>query len=266
MDKVTTVSLKEMKQQGKKITMLTCYDYSTSLIMNEAGIDVLLVGDSLGMVILGYENTLPVTMEEMLHHTKAVKRGNSRALLVADMPYLSYQLKKKDAIKNAGRFIKEGGAEAVKVEGGREMMKTIRAMLAADIPVMGHIGLMPQAVHKLGGYKVQGRQESQAKILLQEAKILEEAGVFTIILESIPWELARKITETISIPTIGIGAGKYCDGQVLVVNDMLGLYQKFTPKFVKKYADLETVIKKAFTDFKKEVEEEKFPDEEHSYK
>ncbi len=265
MEKVTTIGLRKLKQQGKKITMLTCYDYSTSLIMNEAGIDVLLVGDSLGMVILGYENTLPVTMEEMLHHTKAVKRGNSRALLVADMPYLSYQLNAPDAIKNGGRFLKEGGAEAVKVEGGKEMVKIIKAMLSADIPVMGHIGLTPQAVHKIGGYKVQGREEKQAEILLEDAKILEEAGIFSLILESVPWKLAKKITETLSIPTIGIGAGKYCDGQVLVVNDMLGIYQKFTPKFVKKYADLKSVMKEAFNKFKEEVEQEEFPNEEHSY-
>ncbi len=266
MQKITTVSLSEMKQQQKKISMLTCYDYATSLIMNEACIDVLLVGDSLGMVVLGYENTLPVTMDEMLHHTKAVKRGNSRALLVADMPYLSYQVKKKDALKNAGRFLKEGGAEAVKIEGGREMAKIIKAMLDADIPVMGHIGLMPQAVHKMGGYKVQGREEKQAQALLEDAKILEDAGVFSLILESIPQELARKITRSLSIPTIGIGAGRYCDGQVLVVNDMLGLYKKIHPKFVKKYADLSSIMKKAFTDFKEEVTQEKFPDEEHSYK
>ena len=265
MEKVTTINLKKLKQQGKKITMLTCYDYSTSLLMNEAGIDVLLVGDSLGMVILGYENTLPVTMEEMMHHTKAVKKGNSRALLVADMPYLSYQLNARDAIKNAGRFIKEGGAEAVKLEGGKEMVKIIKAMLTADIPVMGHIGLTPQAVHKMGGYKVQGREQKQAQILLEDAKVLENAGVFSLILESIPWELAKKITEILSIPTIGIGAGKYCDGQVLVVNDMLGIYQKFTPKFVKKYADLKSVMKEAFNKFKEEVQEEKFPNNEHSY-
>ncbi|MFH1784079.1 MAG: 3-methyl-2-oxobutanoate hydroxymethyltransferase [bacterium] len=265
MQKITTTSLLKMKQEGSKIAMLTCYDYQTSVIMNEAGIDVLLVGDSLGMVILGYENTLPVTMDEMIHHTKAVKRGNSRALIIADMPYLSYQLKKRDAVKNAGRFIKEGGAEAVKVEGGKEMVKMIKAILNAGIPVMGHIGLMPQAVNKTGGYKVQGRLEADSKKLLEDAKALEKAGVFSIVLESIPKDLARKITESVSVPTISCGAGKYCDGQVLVVNDMLGLYKKLTPKFVKQYADLYSVMKKAFEDFKQDVEQGSFPDEEHSY-
>lgn len=266
MEKVTTTSLLTKKQSHQKITMLTCYDYTTAKIMNEVGIDIMLVGDSLGMVLLGYENTLPVTVEEMLHHTKAVKRGNSKALLVLDMPYLSYHIKPSEAVRNAGRFLKEGGAEAVKIEGGREMVKTIKALLDADIPVMGHIGLTPQAIHKMGGYKVQGKDEKQAQRLKEDALILQDAGVFSLVLESIPWTLAKEITASLTIPTIGIGAGKYCDGQVLVVNDMLGWYGDFTPKFVKKYANISEIMKKAFIDFKKEVEKGIFPDEEHSYK
>lgn len=265
MEKITTVSLQQKKQKNQKITMLTCYDYSTAKLMNEAGIDVLLVGDSLGMVVLGYETTLPVTMEEMLHHVKAVKRGNSRALLVADMPYLSYQIKSTEAVRNAGRFLKEGGAEAVKIEGGREMVKTIQAMLNADIPVMGHIGLTPQAVHKMGGYRVQGRDEEAAKRLKEDALLLEKTGVFTLVLEGIPWRLAQEITETLTIPTIGIGAGRYCDGQVLVTNDMIGTYGNFTPKFVKKYAEVGKIMLKAFKQYKKDVETENFPAKKHSY-
>lgn len=265
MEKITTISLQQKKQKNQKITMLTCYDYSTARLMNEAGIDVLLVGDSLAMVVLGYETTLPVTMDEMLHHVKAVKRGNSRALLVADMPYLSYQIKPAEAVRNAGRFLKEGGAEAVKLEGGREMSKTIRAMLSAGIPVMGHIGLTPQAVHKMGGYRVQGKDEETAKKLKEDALLLAKAGIFALVLEGVPWRVAKEITDTVPIPTIGIGAGKYCDGQVLVINDMIGAYGDFTPKFVKKYADVSAVMLKAFKQYKTEVETGKFPDKKHSY-
>ena len=265
MEKITVVNLQKMKQEHKKITMLTCYDYPMARIMNEVGIDILLVGDSLSNVILGYENTLPVSMEEMLIYTKAVKRGNSRALLVADMPFLSYQIKPAEAVRNAGRFIKEAGAEAVKIEGGREMTKTIKALLKVGIPVMGHIGLTPQSIHKFGGYRVQGRDEEAGRRLLEDARILEQAGVFSIVLESIPWRVAKRITESISIPTIGIGAGKYCTGQVLVIYDLLGISGKVTPRFVKKYANLEKIIKKAIARYKTEVEEDKFPSRKYSY-
>lgn len=265
MEKITVISLQQKKQQKQKITMLTCYDYATAKLMNEAGIDILLVGDSLAMVVLGYENTLPITVEEMLHHTKAVKRGNSRALLVADLPFLSYQIKPSEAVRNAGRFLKEGGAEAVKIEGGREMIKTIEAMLNADIPVMGHIGLTPQAIHKMGGYKVQGRDEASAHKLKEDARLLAQTGIFALVLEGIPLLLAKEISETISIPTIGIGAGKYCDGQVLVTNDMIGTYGDFTPKFVKRYANIGGIMLAAFRHYKKDVESGTFPDKKHSY-
>ncbi len=265
MEKVTTTSLLVKKQSHQKISMLTCYDYPAAKLMNEAGIDILLVGDSLAMVVLGYETTLPVTIEEMLHHVKAVKRGNKHSLLVADMPYLSYQIRPAEAVRNAGRFLKEGGAEAVKVEGGREMIKTIKAMIDADIPVMGHIGLTPQAVHKIGGYKVQGREKTQADRLKEDALLLQEAGVFCLVLESVPWQLAKEITESLRIPTISCGAGKYCDGQVLVTPDMLGMFTDFTPKFVKKYADVGKIMLKAFRQYKREVESGKFPDKKHSY-
>ncbi len=265
MEKITTASLLTKKQTHRKITVLTCYDYPTAKIMDQAGIDILLVGDTLAMVVLGYETTLPVTIDEMLHHVKAVKRGTKKALLVADMPYLSYQIKPSEAVRNAGRFLKEGGAEAVKIEGGREMVKTIKAMLAADIPVMGHIGLTPQAVHKMGGYKVQGREKTQAEKLKEDALQLQDAGVFAIVLEGLPWQLAKEITDSLSIPTISCGAGKYCDGQVLVTPDMLGLFPDFTPKFVKKYADLGSIMLKAFKQYKREVEQGKFPDKKHSY-
>ncbi len=265
MGKVTITTLQTKKQAQQKISMLTCYDYPTARLMNEAGIDILLVGDSLAMVVLGYETTLPVTIEEMLHHVKAVKRGNKLSLLVADMPYLSYQIKPSEAVRNAGRFLKEGGAEAVKIEGGREMIKTIKAMLDADIPVMGHIGLTPQAVHKMGGYKVQGREKVQAERLKEDALLLQEAGVFSIVLESVPWQLAKEITESLDIPTISCGAGKYCDGQVIVTNDMLGLFPDFKPKFVKKYAEVGKMMLQAFKQYKQEVESGKFPDKKHSY-
>jgi 3-methyl-2-oxobutanoate hydroxymethyltransferase len=265
MGKVTTAVLLAKKQSHQKISMLTCYDYPTAKLMNEAGIDILLVGDSLAMVVLGYETTLPVTIEEMMHHVKAVKRGNKLSLLVADMPYLSYQIKPAEAVRNAGRFLKEGGAEAVKIEGGREMLKTVKAMLDADIPVMGHIGLTPQAVHKMGGYKVQGREKAQAERLKEDALLLQEAGIFSLVLESVPWQLAKEITASLNIPTISCGAGKYCDGQVLVTHDMLGLFSDFTPKFVKKYADVGKIMLQAFRQYKREVESGKFPDKKHSY-
>lgn len=266
MEKMTITRLKDMKEKGEKIVMLTCYDYPTALIMNEAGIDILLVGDSLGMVVLGYEDTLPVTMEDMIRYTQAVARGNKNSLLVADMPFLSYEVSKEEAIKNAGRLIKEAGAQAVKTEGGKEMAEIIKAIVNVKIPVMGHIGLTPQSVHKLGGFKVQGKTAPQVKKLIEDAQALEKAGVFSIVLECVPAEVARMITERVKVPTIGIGAGPYCDGQVLVTHDLLGLFDRFVPKFVKQYADLRKILKEAFTKFKEEVEKGEFPSQEHSFK
>jgi len=264
-DKITATKLVEMKKAGDKIVMLTGYDYSMSKILDEAGIDVVLVGDSLGMVKLGYETTLPVTMEDILYHTRAVKRGNKRAFLAADMPFLSYETKPSDAVLNAGRLVKEGGAEAVKLEGGKEMLESIKAVLAAKIPVIGHLGLTPQAIHKFGGYKVQGKTGSDAKKMINDAKALEKAGVFMIVLECIPAELAKKITRSISIPTISIGAGPYCDGQVLVSDDILGLYSDISPRFVKRYANLKKDITSAVGKFRADVKSGKFPAKEHSY-
>lgn len=266
MEKMTITRLREMKEEGKKIVMLTCYDYPTALIMNEVGIDILLVGDSLGMVVLGYEDTLPVTMEDMIRYTQAVARGNKNSLLVADMPFLSYEVSREEAIKNAGRLIKEAGAQAVKTEGGEEMAEIIKAIVDVKIPVMGHIGLTPQSVHKLGGFKVQGKTAPQVKKLIEDARALEEAGVFSIVLECVPAEVAKMITEKVTVPTIGIGAGPYCDGQVLVTHDLLGLFDRFVPKFVKQYADLRKILREAFTKFKEEVERGEFPSQEHSFK
>jgi 3-methyl-2-oxobutanoate hydroxymethyltransferase len=254
-----------MKKKGQKITMLTAYDYATALALDEAGIDILLVGDSLGMVVLGYESTLPVTMEDMIHHTKAVMRGAQRAMVVADMPFMSYQVSVEESLRNAGRFLKETGAQAVKLEGGREVAEATRQMAAAGIPVMGHLGLTPQSIHQFGGFKVQGKEGKAAQRIIEDAKILEEAGAFSIVLEGMPKELAKKVTESLEIPTIGIGAGVYCDGQVLVVNDMLGLFQQFTPKFVKKYAQLHRDIRGAVETYNEEVRTGTFPDDDHSY-
>ncbi|MFQ5542628.1 MAG: 3-methyl-2-oxobutanoate hydroxymethyltransferase, partial [Candidatus Binatia bacterium] len=259
--KVTVPEIGKMKQAGKKITSLTAYDYSFAKILDEAGIDILLVGDSLGSVIQGRESTLPVTLDEMVYHTRAVVRGRKRALVVADMPFLSFQVSVEESKRNAGRFLQEGGAEAVKLEGGVVMLKTIQAIVQMGIPVMGHVGLTPQWIHRFGGYRVQGKEKAQRKAILQDALAVEEAGAFSVVLEGIPSDLAREITQRLSIPTIGIGAGLYCDGQVLVVHDMLGLFDAYTPKFVKKYADLKTVMAKAVKNFIAEVREKKFPDE-----
>jgi len=264
-NKVTTAALAEMKDNGEKIVMLTGYDYSMSRILDEAGIDVILVGDTLGMVKLGYENTLPVTIEDMLHHCKAVKRGNKRAFLAVDMPFLSYETKPQDAVLNAGRLIKEGGAEAVKLEGGKEMLPAIMAILDAKIPVIGHLGLTPQGVHKFGGYKVQGRTGGAAQKIIEDAEALEKAGVFMLVLECIPAALAKTITKILSIPTIGIGAGPGCDGQVLVSDDLLGLYSDISPKFVKRYANLKKDITEAVTKYRKEVKSCKFPSKDNTY-
>ena len=262
--KVTTLSLKRKKQRGEPITMLTAYDYPTALAMDQAGIDVILVGDSLGMVVLGYPNTLPVTMEDMLHHCRAVSRGARAALLIGDMPFMSYQASIEDAVRNAGRFLQESGMDAVKLEGGRERQPAIEAIVGAGIPVMGHIGLTPQSVNQLGGFRPQGKEAAAAQRLLEDALILQDAGCFSIVLESLPTRLAGLISQQLEIPTVGIGAGIGCDGQVLVTHDLLGLFDRFTPRFVKKYADLHGEMRRAFTEYMEDVESRNFPGEEHS--
>ena len=262
----TTLDIKKMKALGEKITMLTAYDYAISSILDECNIDMILVGDSLGMVVLGYDTTLPVTMEDMLHHTKAVSRAAQNALIVADMPFLSYQISPASALANAGRFLQEANAQAVKLEGGREYAETVQKIVSAGIPVMAHLGLTPQSIHQIGGYKVQGKKEDAARKIVEDAKILEEAGAFSLVLECIPEGLASEITHSLAIPTIGIGAGVNCDGQVLVINDMLGIYERFTPKHVKKYANLNLEIKKAVKTYIAEVKHGTFPDSEHSFK
>ncbi|GAB4553259.1 MAG: 3-methyl-2-oxobutanoate hydroxymethyltransferase [Geothermobacteraceae bacterium] len=262
----TILDLRRMKDEGEKITVLTAYDYPFARFMDAEGIDVILVGDSVGSVVSGYDTTLPVTMDEMLYHTRAVVRGASGALVVADMPFMSYQADIIEARRNAGRLIKEGGAQAVKLEGGMNMAETIRALVDIDIPVVGHIGLTPQSIHRMGGYKVQGRQEEQAERLLADARAVEKAGACAIVLEAIPASLAGKITAELAIPTIGIGAGPDCDGQVLVIHDILGLCEKYSPKFVKQYADAATLIRGAVRDYIDEVKKGAFPTEKHSFK
>ncbi|MEN6389023.1 MAG: 3-methyl-2-oxobutanoate hydroxymethyltransferase [Syntrophomonas sp.] len=264
MARVTTSVIKDLKNK-RKFSMLTSYDYPTAHMADEAGIDIILVGDSLGNAVLGYENSLSVTMEDMIHHTKAVSRAAKNAMVVGDMPFLSYHISTSEAVRNAGRFIQEGGAQTVKIEGGIERVDTIKAILDAQIPVMGHLGFTPQSVHKFGGYKVQGKDLETANKIIEDAKALDKAGVFSIVLEMVPTLLAKRITEEVSVPTIGIGAGHYCDGQVLVVNDLLGIYGGFTPKFAKKYANLQPLIMEAFKQYKKEVEEGSFPGEEHGF-
>ncbi len=263
--KNTILTFRQKKRDHQPITMLTAYDYPTALLVDRAGIDSILVGDSLGMVVLGYENTLPVTMEDMLHHCKAVARGAKSALLIGDMPFMSYQVSPQEALRNAGRFLQEAGMDAVKLEGGRERAETVRAIVDAGIPVMGHIGLTPQSVQQLGGFRAQGRQASPARRLLEDAKILEEAGCFSIVLESIPAKLGQLISERIDIPTIGIGAGAGCDGQVLVLHDLLGLFERFKPRFVKQYANLHEIVLEALSSYKEEVENGSFPQEEHTF-
>ncbi|MCX5830554.1 MAG: 3-methyl-2-oxobutanoate hydroxymethyltransferase [Deltaproteobacteria bacterium] len=263
--KITTAVIRERKIKGAKITMLTAYDYATAMVLDNAGVDIILVGDSLGMVVLGYESTLPVTMEEMLHHTKAASRGTRRAMLIADMPFLSYQVSDTEAMLNAGRFLKEAGAQGVKLEGGREMAGLIRKMTAVGIPVMAHLGLTPQSVLQFGGHKIQGKEDAAANRIMEDARMIEDAGAFSVVLECVPAPLAAKITKALSIPTIGIGAGVECDGQVLVINDMLGMFERFTPKFVKKYCNLNAQMKDAVRQYIDEVKSGKFPDEEHSY-
>jgi len=265
MNKITTAVIRQMKRKGEKISMLTAYDYPTALIVDEAGVDIILIGDSLGMVVLGYDSTLPVTMEEMIHHTKAVSRAVKHAMVVGDMPFMSYQVSLEDALYNAGRFLQEAGAQGVKLEGGREVAEITRRITSAGIPVMAHLGLTPQSVHQFGGYKVQGKEEQAAKRILEDAKILEEAGSFSLVLECVPAALAKEVTQSISIPTIGIGAGVDCDGQVLVLHDMLGMFEKFMPKFVKTYAHLNVQMKEAIIQYIDEVRKGIFPEKKHSF-
>jgi len=254
------------KRESKKITMLTAYDYPFAQIVDEAGIDAILVGDSLGMVVQGLDNTLPVTMDEMIYHTKMVTRAVKNSMVIGDMPFMSYQTGIEDAVRNAGRFLKEAGASAVKMEGGSEIAGHVLAMTKADIPVMAHIGLTPQSIHRMGGYKVQGKSEESAAKLLEEARIVEDSGAFSLILEAIPFGLAKKITEERSIPTIGIGAGPFCDGQVLVLHDVIGMFERFVPKFVKRYANLKEDALKAVQRYREEIENGKFPSEDQSFK
>lgn len=261
----TTETLRKMKADGRKISMLTAYDFATASLLDEAGIDILLVGDSLGMVVLGYDTTLPVTMEDMLHHTRAVAAGAKNAMVVGDMPFMSYQSSTEKALENAGAFLKEAGARGVKVEGGVEIAEMVSRMTVAGIPVMGHLGLTPQSVHQFGGYGLQAKETGSAKKLIDDAMALEAAGAFAIVLEKIPAQLSEIVSMKLAIPTIGIGAGASCDGQVLVTNDMLGLYSPFTPKFAKKFCDLSPIVKKAVAGYITEVQEGAFPAEEHTF-
>jgi 3-methyl-2-oxobutanoate hydroxymethyltransferase len=263
--KVTIPDLQNKKREGKKITMLTAYDYPMARLVDDAGIDMVLVGDSLGMVVLGYESTVPVTMDEMIHHSKAVRRGTKYAFLVGDMPFMSYQVSKEEAVRNAGRFMKEAGCDAVKLEGADEVLDATIAIINAGIPVLGHIGLTPQTISKLGGFKIQGKTAKAAKNLIEQALKLERAGCFGIVLECVPDLVAKLITEKLSIPTISCGGGVYCDGQVLVTNDMVGLFDRFVPKFVKQYIKLSPLILDAFKKYKDDVERKVFPDKEHSF-
>ena len=259
------MDFKRKKEAGEKITMLTAYDCVMARLIDSAGVDAVLVGDSVGMVVLGYDSTVSVTMDEMIHHSKAVRRGVERAFLIGDMPFMSYQASDEDAVKNAGRFAKEAGCEAIKMEGGAEVCPRVKAVLDAGIPVLGHIGLTPQSVNRIGGYKVQGRDPQAAKKLKEDAVLLEKAGCFALILECVPSELAADITGRLKIPTIGIGAGRRCDGQVLVTHDMVGYFDKFTPKFVKRYADINGQIRVAIESFKHDIESGAFPGDEHSF-
>lgn len=264
--KNTVVTIQQMKEKGEKISMLTAYDYSTAKLEDEAGVNTILVGDSLGNVILGYEDTISVTMEDMIHHGAAVARGAKNALVVVDMPFMSYQTSVYDAVVNAGRLMKEGRAGAVKLEGGKEVCPQIQAIVGAGIPVCAHLGLTPQSINAFGGFKVQGKTEKAAKKLIADAIAVEEAGAFAVVLEGIPSKLANLVTEKLDIPTIGIGAGNGCDGQVLVYQDMLGMFSDFTPKFVKKYAEIADVMKAAFEKYIEETKDGSFPAEEHTFK
>ncbi|MFH1837751.1 MAG: 3-methyl-2-oxobutanoate hydroxymethyltransferase [Candidatus Omnitrophota bacterium] len=264
-NKITVLDFRKKKEKGEKITMLTAFDCPLANIIDEAGIDAVLVGDSLGMVALGYASTIEVTMEEMIHHARAVRKGVKRAFLIGDMPFMSYQVSDEDAVHNAGRFLKEAGCEAVKVEGSGKMKERVEAIVGSGIPVLGHIGLTPQSINITGGYKVQGKDDVSAKKLIKDAVELEKAGCFALVLECVPKDLAKKITEQLNIPTIGIGAGVFCDGQVLVTHDVIGYFDKFTPKFVKKYADVSAIIKTAVETFKSETISGAFPDDGRSF-
>lgn len=263
--KFTTTSFLQSKEKGEKITVLTAYDYQMAKLIDQAGIDCILVGDSLGMVVLGYKDTLEVTMDDMIHHSRAVKRGTERAFIVTDMPFMSYHISAEDAVRNAGRLVKEGRATGVKLEGGVEVIDKIRAIIDAKIPVMGHIGLTPQSVNLFGGFKVQGKSEQAAQQIIDDAMRLEQAGVFAIVLEGIPEKLAKIITAKLKIPTIGIGAGSDCDGQVLVMNDMVGLNNGFIPKFVKQYAEIHKNISSGTIEYINEVKSGAFPKDEHTF-
>jgi len=263
--RVTINQIKEMKQKGDKIAMLTAYDYTTAKIIDQAGIPLILVGDSLGMVVLGYESTIPVTMEEMLHHTKAVVRGSKRAMVIGDMPFMSYHISVEEALRNATRFIQEGGAQAVKLEGGVVVAEKVKRLVDCGIPVMSHIGLTPQSIHQLGGHKVQGRTPEAAKKLLEDARALEEAGAFAVVLETIPAPLASLITQKVTIPTIGIGSGVGCDGQVQVISDLLGSFTDFVPKHAKQYAKLADIMSNAITEYFNEVKAGSFPTDKQSF-
>ena len=263
--RVTINQIRDMKQKSEKITMLTAYDYSTAKIVDEAGIPLILVGDSLGMVVLGYETPIPVTMEDMIHHTKSVVRGTRQALIVGDMPFMTYHVSVEDALRNAARFIQEAGAQAVKVEGGVTIAEKVRRIVECGIPVMGHLGLTPQSVHQMGGLKVQAKSFEAASKLIKDAQVLEQAGVFSIVLEAIPHKLASLVTQKVTVPTIGIGAGPSCDGQVQVINDLLGLFTEFVPKHAKQYAKLADVMSSAITAYYNEVTAGSFPTVKHSF-
>ena len=263
--RVSINQIKEMKKKGEKIVMITAYDYTTARIIEEVGIPLILVGDSLGMVVLGYETTIPVTIEEMLHHTKAVVRGNRKSLIVGDMPFMTYHLSAEQAMQNAARFIQEAGCQAVKMEGGINVAEKVRRVVECGIPVMGHIGLTPQSIHQLGGFKVQGKTPEAATRLVRDAQALEEAGVFAIVLETVPAQLAKLITEKVSVPTIGIGAGAGCDGQVQVINDILGSFSDFVPKHAKQYVNLAEIMRRALSEYAEEVKSGAFPTEKHSF-
>lgn len=264
--KITTKTFQQKKARGSPITMLTAYDYPTALAMDRVGVDSILVGDSLGMVVLGYENTLQVTMDEMLHHCRAVARGAQYALLIGDMPFMSYQVSVGEAVRNAGKFLQQGGMDAVKLEGGRERVDAIRTIVGAGIPVMGHLGLTPQSVNQLGGYKTQGKTAAAAKRLIEDALMVQDAGCFSLVLEAIPGRLAEMVSQKLDIATIGIGAGSGCDGQVLVTHDLLGLFDRFTPKFVRKYANFHEEMERAFKAYKLDVESGTFPGPDHTFR
>lgn len=263
--KITIPDIRKKKEEGRKITLLTAYDYPSGRLIDEAGVDIILVGDSLAMTVLGYESTVPVTMDEMVHHAKAVKRGVEYALLVGDMPFMTYNIAEKETVRNAGRFIKEAGCGAVKIEGGLEMIDVVKTLVRAGIPVLGHIGLTPQTATQLGGFRVQGRDAKSAQRLIESAIALEKAGCFAVVLECVPDKLAGLITKTLKIPTIGIGAGPHCDGQVLVFHDLVGIFKKFKPRFVKRYADLDGAMRRAVEFYQRDVLAGKFPDNKHSF-